>query len=108
MAGIGSRRRAGGRQRGGRGVTPELELELYRRAYNMAKLALMAIAVYGDINHEQWLLDHGYTPEMIQGWNSTSNHYEYIRKMDYEIAEQALDEIARMLRLGRDAANRNP
>lgn len=74
---------------------PERTLLLTERALNIARMSFMVMTGYGNLRPEQWLTDHGVNPTY---WKETSaTHFEYMRKMDYEIADIALQEIEAIL-----------
>lgn len=72
----------------------EIAIDIYRRAFNMAEMALKVISVYGDLTPEQWLHDHGVNTEY---WRKNKEHYEYLRTMDYEVASMTLMNILDVL-----------
>lgn len=77
----------------------EFECDMYKRAFKVAYDALMVIANYGGRTHEDYLRDHGVPVRFMAEKSET--HYEYLRRMDTEVAEQAVhaaDDIIRKLK----------
>jgi cbb3-type cytochrome oxidase cytochrome c subunit len=66
--------------------------DFYRRAYNILLDAMRVIAVYGDRSAEDWLRDHGVDPRVMK----CVDHYEYLRRLDYEVASTVLEDAQRI------------
>lgn len=68
----------------------ERETDYYRRMYQVCHTALLAIAIYSADGRdlEQYAHDQGIPVGRYRDTSQT--HWEYLRKLDYEIAQSAL------------------
>ena len=73
----------------------DYQRDLYQRAYNVCYDALLVIAVYGNRRHEDYLRDNGMMTEFMA--QKSENTMEYLRAMDVEIAEIAINKALGIL-----------
>lgn len=73
-----------------------LEQDLYRRAFNVLRDAMLVMSSYTGRDMEQYLVDHGYSRHILSRMRDNMSEWEYLRRLDYEICETVVkhaDEI---------------
>lgn len=68
------------------------EQDIYRRAFNVLRDAMLVMSSYTDRNMERYLVDHGYPQHLLTNLRSNVGEWEYLRRLDYEICEIAVNQ----------------